>query len=407
MDTQQLLPVEYRGSRKPEQTGQLPTNVHSVRRVTGSSNIPISPDGKKQAVQMTKRFVKTYDHVFCGPEDRSIETAKYFGDPIVLKGLEAWYRGSHEGKPADEVKGAMRGLILHPNVKPPGVSPISGKPGKSYGDFLKRLMRVMRTIEEHFKRGEHILIVTSGGDLQAIDHFKPLGFPEVPKASDLAELAKKPYWSATGTLFELGDKGIDEIQNNSQSGINLMEHFATDFNPPDAKDIPKTVTEGRKFSSTQMNLPEGIAKHVRAFAAKIPKEHLAQDGVEDRPHVTVLYGIHSDKANDTQKALRDQKAVTLHLKHASIFSNPEHDVLKMDVHSPELHKLNAHLKDHLQHTETHPEYKPHATIAYLKPGEGKKYVGTVIPGATWKKIAMDHVVFSPKDSEKTDIPLKK
>ncbi|HLG97135.1 MAG TPA: histidine phosphatase family protein [Bryobacteraceae bacterium] len=211
---------------KPE-----PTNGRAIRRVTGSANIPLNEQGRAQVKQMAAKYSHPFSNVFSGPEDRSLETAEHFGDPITLKGLDAWFRGALEGRPAHTVYAAMRALILKPDSRPPGVSPISGKPGETYKEFLKPLMIVMRAAQEHLRQGERILLVTSGGNLQAIDHFAAEGFPLDPDRKDFIKLAQKPYWSATGQLFFLEKTGLAKVSDNDKPGIYVMEHSSTDFNP--------------------------------------------------------------------------------------------------------------------------------------------------------------------------------
>jgi hypothetical protein len=54
-------------------------------------------------------------------------------------------------------------------------------------------------------------------------------------------------------------------------------------------------------------------------------------------------------------------------------------------------------------TDTFPEYKPHATIAYVKKGRGAKYAGDdFLQGKT---ITLDSVTFSGRDGERVEIPL--
>lgn len=209
-------------------------NNGQVRRVTGSADIPITADGKKQAVQMSAKLSEPFDHVFCSPEDRSIQTAEEFGDkdPIILKGLDAWYRGSYEGQPAKKVTYAMRNLILHPDVRPPGVSPISGKPGETFSEFWGPLGHVMRTMKEHLKPDERILLVTSGGNLQAINELAGDGFPAKLTPKELKKIAACPYWSDTGQLFKLSDDGLSKVSDNKESNsIYVCEHSKTAFNP--------------------------------------------------------------------------------------------------------------------------------------------------------------------------------
>jgi broad specificity phosphatase PhoE len=214
------------------------SNVVPVRRVTGSADIPLSPEGRTQVAEMAQRYSHPFDHVFCGPEARDIETAREFSPrPIILKGLDAWARGAYEAQPAKLVQAAMRNLILHPDIKPPGKSPISGLPGESYNTFLKPLMHVMRTIKEHIKPKERLLLVTSGGDLQGVDQLASAGFPAKIDQKHFEEIAKKPYWSATGQLFKLTDHGLEKVDDNKEPGCYLSEHGASAWNSP--KDKPE------------------------------------------------------------------------------------------------------------------------------------------------------------------------
>jgi broad specificity phosphatase PhoE len=211
---------------KPE-----PTNGHAVRRVTGSADIPITPEGHEQAEEMSARYSERFDHVFCGPEQRSVDTAEKFGDPIILKGLDAWGRGSYEGYPAKSVAPAMKALILNPSKVPPGKSQISGKPGESFSAFWKPLGHVMREVKRSLKPNERILLVTSGGNLQAIDELAKDGFPAKLDAKNLKAIAESPYWSAVGAMFKLTDDGLKKVTDNKDSAIYAMEHAATNFNP--------------------------------------------------------------------------------------------------------------------------------------------------------------------------------
>jgi N12 class adenine-specific DNA methylase/broad specificity phosphatase PhoE len=176
----------------------------------------------------------------------------------------------------------------------------------------------------------------------------------------------------------------------------------------------KPVSEPHKFSSTQVNLPGPIAGHLANFGAAIPEDQLAEDGREHEPHITVKYGLHGDDSAEVEKLLKDEPPITATLGKASVFPAAEtdtarggagsSDVLKVDVDSPDLHRLNEKIAS-LPHTDTYPTYQPHVTIAYLKPGEGEKYDGKEIPGVTGQKVELGSVTFSPKEGEKTEIAL--
>lgn len=78
------------------------------------------------------------------------------------------------------------------------------------------------------------------------------------------------------------------------------------------------------------------------------------------------------------------------------------DVLKIDVHSPDLHRLNTLLKQ-LPHVDTHPTYQPHVTLAYVKPGRGAYYAG--IGTFAGREFMVDRLVFTDRDENETTIEL--
>jgi hypothetical protein len=64
-------------------------------------------------------------------------------------------------------------------------------------------------------------------------------------------------------------------------------------------------------------------------------------------------------------------------------------VLKLDVDCDVLHKVNKELSK-LPHTTEYPNYKPHVTIAYLKPGLGKKYLNIGLKDLYAKPIGIEY-----------------
>lgn len=190
------------------------------------------------------------------------------------------------------------------------------------------------------------------------------------------------------------------------------------------------VEPKHKFSSTQFNLAvAGYSRsqgspipRLKELAASIPDEDLAEDGRESEYHVTVKYGLHADDPEDVRRVVRKWLAsrrgmqggmsVTAMLAKVSIFPAKEastqrggdqHDVVKVDVESDDLQSLNKAISA-LPHTDTHPVYKPHVTLAYVKAGLGKKYVGRGLGGHT---VLMHALTFSVPSGEKTVIDLWK
>lgn len=157
------------------------------------------------------------------------------------------------------------------------------------------------------------------------------------------------------------------------------------------------------FSCVIAYLPPRLAAKVKAEAAKIGTWSLAEDGREDQPHCTVLYGLHADSPSEVIELFKDEPPIELMLGKTSLFQNDDADVVKHEVTSRDLHRLNKKLRT-LDHTNTHPDYIPHITGAYVKPGLGKKWAGR--DALAGEKAVIDHVVFSSKNGTKTKIPLK-
>ncbi len=168
----------------------------------------------------------------------------------------------------------------------------------------------------------------------------------------------------------------------------------------------KKPTDSYDYASTQVNLPSPISKRFREFASHIPDSKLAEKGREDQPHITIKYGLESEDPEPVRQLLAGEPPIKVKLGKASLFENDDADVLKVDVTSSDLDRLNKKIAEALANTETHPgAYKPHATIAYLRPGEGKKYAGKSVPGISGQEVTLDRVMFSTKNGEQVEIRL--
>lgn len=98
-------------------------------------------------------------------------------------------------------------------------------------------------------------------------------------------------------------------------------------------------------------------------------------GIETEPHCTILYGLHHDKFNllDVVPFLKKINNVKVYSNNIGSFKNSEYDVLKFDLFGDDLMKMNQFVTNNFEFTSDFPEYKPHATIAYMKPGLSDKY----------------------------------
>lgn len=175
-----------------------------------------------------------------------------------------------------------------------------------------------------------------------------------------------------------------------------------------------TTGEVRAFSSTQFNLADaGYSRSqgsplpaLQALTDSIADEDLAVDGREETPHITVKYGLHTNDAEDVRFVVDGFGVVVVRLGSVSIFPASESgkdDVVKVDVDGDDLRKLNALVASSLETTDAHPKYQPHITLAYVKPGTGKKYIGK--SGLEGQQVSFSRLVFSDHDGRTTELNL--
>ncbi len=139
--------------------------------------------------------------------------------------------------------------------------------------------------------------------------------------------------------------------------------------------------------------------------ATIKKEDIYEGdggfGLEHEPHVTVLFGFHDEMVEPKKLmthtvAVMEGEPLIFKLGEASLFENPEYDVLKFDIVDSNgiLVKLNKAMSSTYEYTNTYPDYHPHATIAYIKKGEGQKYADMINKADLKFDVVADKMVYS-------------
>ena len=159
------------------------------------------------------------------------------------------------------------------------------------------------------------------------------------------------------------------------------------------------------FSNTMIPISGWHAAAMRRMAKAIPDHHLAPDGREMEQHITAHYGLSDNKPPaHLLRALSSFGPVKAKFGKTSLFKNDDAHVVKIDIDSPDLHRLHKLIGRTVETPgNTHPTYQPHATIGYVKPEHAKKYEGDgTLHG---QEFTVDHVIFSGKDGTHHIMPL--
>lgn len=159
------------------------------------------------------------------------------------------------------------------------------------------------------------------------------------------------------------------------------------------------------YSSLQFNLPEKIAEKIRMWGLiNIPEKDLIGAGREKNIHLTLKYGLHNHDPFEFRDIISKTNPIKVRLKKISVFENMDANVVKIDVQSPELIELNKKISDNFKHTNTYLDYIPHITIAYVKPGQEKEYIGC--NNFENIEIIFNSVIFSGNDNRVTTLNFK-
>lgn len=224
----------------------------------------------------------------------------------------------------------------------------------------------------------------------------------------MKEAGKKTVYYVGG--YNLGKTAYDYA--NHLKSLTSPKPEAKAVNPTELTESGvKTKEQVHDYSNTQVPIFGKVAKEIVNFGNRIPDTEIYtnpeagyESGRENEPHITVRYGLATDDVTDLKKAFKDTPPIKAKLGKVSIFEADDHDVVKVDIDSPELRKANKIVGDTVDLPgETFKDYKPHATIAYVKKGEGKKYVGDL--SFEGKEVTFDKIQLSTRTGKLIDIPL--
>jgi 2'-5' RNA ligase len=166
------------------------------------------------------------------------------------------------------------------------------------------------------------------------------------------------------------------------------------------------------FSSVQVNLPKIATKRIIHWGEEnIPDEDIYEEpdnlvrGREYESHVTIAYGINNDTPKKIKRLLARQKPFYIEFGKISIFKCINFDVVKIEIESPDLRRINKAILDGVEVTTTSCNaYRPHVTIAFVKKNKGDKFNGNA--DFAGNRLLVDRLTFSSKNGVQTTIELK-
>lgn len=154
-----------------------------------------------------------------------------------------------------------------------------------------------------------------------------------------------------------------------------------------------------------VRLPKNISKKIQDWGKEnIPSNILEDDGRETDTHITVMYGVCDNSVEAMKDIAKNYKSIKVKLGEISSFTkNPDFDVVKIEIISDDLKKIHGDIKRRLNVEESHDTYQPHATIAYVKKGEARQFVGnSFVKG---EEIEFKKLVFINDKKEEFEIKL--
>lgn len=143
----------------------------------------------------------------------------------------------------------------------------------------------------------------------------------------------------------------------------------------------------------------------RKLAAQIDEDVLAEDGIEEHPHITVQYAPKDGTFEDVKAVLDDCPPAACKAEKLTVFpandDRPDSDVIVIEVQSDDLAALKKAVKEASQAVDTYPTYRPHITVAYVQAGKGDEVAASLKFEPS--DFEVDRLQFSDTDGKTQDV----
>lgn len=159
-----------------------------------------------------------------------------------------------------------------------------------------------------------------------------------------------------------------------------------------------------KYATTQITLPADQAESLLAIGYAIPDVDLAPEGLEDDPHVTVKYGLIDPDKSKLTAALAQHQPATFTFGPTAYFEAQNYDVVYVSVIGGNLDLLSKAVANACECAPSdYGNYTPHATVAYVKSGTGRRYAGN--KSLDGVQVCVGSVTMITTDGERSEVRL--
>ncbi len=218
--------------------------------------------------------------------------------------------------------------------------------------------------------------------------------------------------------FEEGDRGGDQTVRLDPIIRAVTDEMIREWLMGIGEGL-KAKPEQKKFSVVMApaspELTDAVIRWGKMFITNDKLYHDDKDpdgfGREHEVHVTVKFGLHEPEPSDELLSIIEEtQPFEIEIGPCSLFdTNPAFDVVKFDCDGEALRALNARISQ-LKNSDSHPEYHPHMTVAYVIKGTCQDLIGKPLfsdqePGAV--RFLAKAVLFRGASGEKIHLFLGK
>lgn len=307
------------------------TDAQMMRALEKNSWLRENFSGAKVRFQYSgaERILNSEDHQ---EEKHPKKILAYHGTPTEFEKFSVKYLGSANGKTPSNMKG-----FFFSSDK---------EVARSFGERLKTVELTMKFPKVLDARGK---------DYSEYKH----------KLNDILESLDSQY---DGVIIR---HYVDSMHEEPMESTQYIV-----FSPSQIRVINSEVHQEarREFGCLMAKLD---APELKRFQDLVPDDQVYDEptfGREEQPHVTLMWGFTSDADLPELKAdIGARLPIEIRCDRISSFRNPDtpYDVLILEVEAHEqLFALHDHLVSAYDNEQTHKDYKPHITIAYVKKGFG-------------------------------------